>query len=113
MVSDRWTHAFIGAAVTIVTAFVPFSPLIGGGVAGYIHEKDGWQVGALSGLIAAIPFALLVALAAAFFVIVPTPAEGLRFLLVLFAGTLLGTSVYTVAFGAVGGYVGEYLARER
>jgi hypothetical protein len=51
----RLTNALIGAVVTVVLPFVPFSPLLGGAVAGYLQERDGFRVGAPSGAIAAVP----------------------------------------------------------
>ncbi|MFC6727016.1 DUF5518 domain-containing protein, partial [Halobium palmae] len=38
--SDRWVNALVGAVVTVVLSFLPFSPLAGGGVAGYLDARD-------------------------------------------------------------------------
>ena len=56
--TETLKHAAIGAVVSLVTFFLPFSPVIGGGVAGYLHGSDrteGAKVGGLSGLLAAVP----------------------------------------------------------
>ncbi|WP_299270269.1 DUF5518 domain-containing protein [Halorientalis sp.] len=38
---DTTTNAVIGAVATVVASFVPFSPVLGGAVAGYIGRSDG------------------------------------------------------------------------
>lgn len=51
-------NALIGAVVMIVLSWIPFATVLGGGVAGYLHRgtrMEGARVGAVSGLIAAIP----------------------------------------------------------
>ena len=55
-------NALIGAAVTIVLTFIPFSSVLGGGVAGYLEGgefRDGVRVGTLAGLFAAVPVLIL------------------------------------------------------
>ncbi|MFB6196435.1 MAG: DUF5518 domain-containing protein [Haloplanus sp.] len=122
MVSDSTLHAVIGAVVTIVLSFIPFSPVIGGGVAAYLNEatdsNDALRLGALSGAIAAIPLLVFGFLAIAvfgFFVIGGVghgPAVGIGgLLLVLLVGGLIA-GVYTVGLSALGGYLGSYLVEE-
>lgn len=103
-------NAFVGAAVSVVTAFLPFSPVVGGAVAGYLERQNGASVGALSDVIAAIPLALVIFLATSLFVVVPDPAAGGIFLFISVAVVL--ASLYTIALGALGGFVGVYLADE-
>lgn len=106
-------NALIGAAVSIVLAFLPFSTVLGGGVAGYLQGgeyADGAKVGAISGVFAAIPFAFLLVFAGVFLLAVPV-----RFALALaaFAVTLLLVlSLYTVGLSALGGVLGVYVKRE-
>lgn len=106
-------NALIGAAVSIVLAFLPFSTVLGGGVAGYLQGgeyADGAKVGALSGVFAAIPFAFLLVFVGVFLLAVPV-----RFALALavFAVTLLFVlSIYTVGLSALGGVLGVYVKRE-
>ena len=117
--SDRSTlvNAFLGAVVSIVLAFLPFSPVLGGAVAGYLERRDGVRVGAISGAITALPLALVVVVAVLFgslFVIAPDPVVGGGILLVT-AVTLLGVTLvalYTVVLSAVGGYLGVYVYGE-
>lgn len=111
-------NAIIGAAVTVVFAFLPFSPVLGGTVAGYLQRGDyreGGKVGAISGILATVPIALFVTFVAAFLTI--APAVGGRtgvglffgFLFVVIASFFL---VYTVGLSALGGVIGVALADE-
>lgn len=110
MDSETLINAVIGAVVTIVTSFVPFSPVLGGGVAAWLEKSDrtgGARVGALSG--ALISLLLLPLL---FFGLVLAPFDfGLTFLLMLFV-VMLGAA-YLIGFGALGGYLGSYIREER
>ncbi|MFC7097151.1 DUF5518 domain-containing protein [Halobaculum marinum] len=114
--SETLKHAAIGAVVSLVTFFLPFSPVIGGGVAGYLHGSDrtaGAKVGGLSGLLAAIPGAVLATLIASIFVIVgPGQRSGLLVAFGVFFVALLIAALYGGALGAVGGFVGAYLHEE-
>ncbi|MFC5368370.1 DUF5518 domain-containing protein [Salinirubrum litoreum] len=115
MASNRLVNALVGAVVTVVTSFVPLSPVLGGGVAGYLQRGDtreGATVGAISGLLVAIPLAILGTLVAALFTIVPEGGGGGLLFAFVFLAILLVSSVYSVAFSALGGVLGAYLARE-
>lgn len=110
-------NALLGAVVSVVLSFVPFSPALGGAVAGYLQGEDGPRVGGLSGLLAAIPIALFGVLAALFlsFSLAVGPGGnalgGLVFLLVvLFVGVLM-VATFSVVLGAAGGVLGVALAR--
>ena len=113
---DSITLAIIGAVVTLVTSFVPFSPLIGGTVSGYLRGGDGAagvRVGAYAGLAAALPFALLglFVLGGLSIAAVELGLGGLG----LFVGLALVFSVlvsvaYLVGLSALGGYLGVSLA---
>ncbi|MDS0294117.1 DUF5518 domain-containing protein [Halogeometricum luteum] len=116
--TDFWVSALLGAVVSVVTSFVPLSPVLGGGVAGYLHagsREDGLRVGAVSGAIAAIPVVLLVALVfggLGFFTIVEDAFRATVF----FAGLLFVVTLIVVALSAglsaVGGYLGVYVREE-
>jgi len=114
--TETLKHAAIGAVVSLVTFFLPFSPVIGGGVAGYLHGSDrteGAKVGGLSGLLAAVPGAVLATLIASVFVIVgPGQRSGLLVAFGVFLVVLLIAALYGGALGAVGGFVGAYLHEE-
>ena len=117
--SDRSTlvNALLGAVVSVILAFLPFSPVLGGGVAGYLERRDGVRVGAVSGVITALPLALLLAVVVVFgsiFVVVPDPVVGggiLFVTLVLLVG-IVAVALYTVVLSAVGGYLGVYVYEE-
>ena len=111
-------NAAIGAAVSVVFTFLPFSPVIGGATAGYLQGGDyreGGKVGAISGAIAAIPLALVFLLLISFFTIVPSVGGRagvgvfLGFLIVVAASFAL---VYVVGLSALGGMLGVALADE-
>lgn len=110
------TNAVIGAVITVVTAFVPFSPVLGGGVAGYLQrgsDREGLRVGALSGVIASLPILAIVGLVTAvgFFgialtgeVALPLAVGAVLFLVSLF---VIG---YTVVLSTIGGFAGAAIA---
>ena len=72
---DTLVNGFLGAVVTVVLSFLPFSPLLGGMVAGYLEggeRGDGVRVGAIAGAIALVPlvaFGLLVSVFGAFYLL--------------------------------------------
>lgn len=116
---DALTDAIVGAAVTALTAFVPFSPVLGGGLAAYIHRGDrraGAKVGGLSGLVASVPIAVLFVFLVVGFGLAAADL-GLGLLAVAVGAALvvglLGTVVYMVALGAIGGYLGVALTEPR
>ena len=104
-------NALIGAAVGIVLSFVPLSPALGGGVAGYLEggeSDDGLRVGAIAGVVMALPLAFLGLVVSTFFFGVGAPVGvGILFLL-----ALVFLALYTVGLGALGGIVGASLEDE-
>ncbi|WP_458185104.1 DUF5518 domain-containing protein [Haladaptatus sp. NG-WS-4] len=107
----RLIHAIIGAVVTIVTAFIPFSPVLGGALAAYLEDSntdDGVRIGAISGAIATVPMILAGFLFVSIFAFGGVPGGFLVFLVLLGVFALL----YTMGLSALGGYVGAYLAAE-
>lgn len=111
-------NALVGAVVTVVTAFLPFSPVLGGAVAGYLQGADrrtGLRVGAYSGLVVSIPAFLLVVLAVTVFVAFPVgvPARGAVAVLVFAVVIGLVVVAYFAGLSALGGYVGAAIAEDR
>lgn len=122
---DTLINAVIGALVNVVAgSVIPFAPLFGGGVAGYLEggsREDGLKVGAMAGAIALIPVILLILLfGGIFFAIVggasmaggmpggmPFVAAGGFWFLVFFL--LIFGAIYFVGLSAVGGWLGNYV----
>lgn len=107
---DTLSVGVIGAVVTAVLSFIPFSPVVGGGVAGYLQRGDagaGARVGAVAGLIATLPVAVLLGFLVAGFV-----ASGAGFVAGIAAVALGVSALFAVALSALGGYLGVYLADE-
>lgn len=111
-----WTSAVLGAVVSGVLSFVPFSPALGGAVAGYLEQPESGRTvraGAASGLVAAAPAILVMA-----FVLVGVSLGLLAIekfgLAVLVAVVILLAVAFIAAFGAglgaLGGYVGGRFA---
>jgi len=108
--------AVVGAVVTAFVSFIPFSPAIGGGVAGYLESlrsERGIGPGALSGLLGAAPLLviLLFVTAGLYVGLASVSAAGLEVVTVavmLVAG--LFATVFAVGLGAVGGYIGGRIA---
>lgn len=110
-------NALIGGISSIVLAFLPFSPLIGGFVAGYLHDADrsaAIRVGALAGLVALIPLLFvgtLVFLFAAGGFLVGVPRASIVFIFIIFAAGTLAL-LYTIGLSAAGGYLGAIVAED-
>ena len=110
------TDALLGAAVTVVLSFVPFSPVLGGAAAGYLHEERGPRVGGLSGLFASVPVAMFLVLALlvlGFGMVVPAGADGAAFFAFFLVFVVLGAlfvAGFNVVLGAAGGVLGVALA---
>lgn len=126
---DTLVNAVLGGVVSFLTGnFVPFAPVLGGAVAGYLEggtRRDGVRVGALSGLIAFVPV-----MAVAVVISSILGAVGLGFGLGIFGGGAPGLGaagflgalfvlfllvmavVYFVGGGALGGWLGNYVKYE-
>jgi len=119
---DTLTNSLIGAAVIVLTTpFVPFAPVVGGGVAGYLQGRDakgGVTVGAVAGVISIVPLiALFVVIGNLFFFLfgaggtgIPAAVGGFGF--VVFLTLVVGMLLYVVVLSAVGGWLGSYLNAE-
>lgn len=106
MTNSTLLNAIVGAIVTVLTSFVPLSPILGGGVAAYLEggdRGDAILVGALAGLIAWIPLTPLL-----FLGLLIAPFDfGITFVLILFG---LGfVALYLVGLSALGGFIAAYI----
>jgi len=108
VIDDRTVLAVVGAVVSAVTSFVPFSPLVGGGVAGYVRRGssgDGLRIGALAGLALAAPYGLALAFLAGGAFAANAVTIGL-----LIVAALVVSAAVTVVLSAIGGYAGAAIA---
>jgi hypothetical protein len=117
-VGNTVLNALIGAVVAVLLAFVPFSTLLGGAVAGYLQGGDqsaAIKIGALAGVFAAIP--LVFGLVVLGTVIPFLPAFGATGSITALVGVfafvvLVVVLLYSIGLSALGGVLGRYVARE-
>lgn len=116
---DTLLNAGVGAAVTVLVSFLGVSPLLGGAVAGYLQRESresGAKVGAISGVLASLPYAGLLFLIFGVVLTIPVvdggiPIGGLGVLVVGFV-VFVGVFLWSVVLSAVGGFLGTYLREE-
>lgn len=116
---DTLVNAVIGAVATAVLSMIlPFAPVFGGAVAGYLQGGDrseGLRIGAISGGIAFIPAVLIAGVALLFIIpfFLGFGADGaLGFglfggIFVLFV--LVGVAAYIIGLSVFGGWIGNYV----
>lgn len=111
--SSPLLNALLGAVVTVITTpFIPFAPILGGAISGYLDAENpgsGAKIGAISGAVALVPLLVIVPLL--LFVLFLDPVFAIGILLVVFF-VLLFLVAYTVGLGALGGVLGVYIRRE-
>lgn len=114
---DSLLNAVIGAVATaLLSGFVPFAPVFGGALAGYLEggeRNDGLRVGFVSGIVGLVFAAILFVLAFVFFALIlgfggAPRAFGVMGFLVFVVGGLFG-AVYIVGLSALGGWLGNYV----
>ena len=102
--------------VTAVLSVIPLSPVLGGGVAGYLHRDRGTTVGAVSGLLAALPLLVVLWIAFGVFSFVLSAGDvpqGSAFVGVVLALVVAVIVVYAAVLGAVGGLLGVSFAERQ
>lgn len=110
------SYAVLGAVATGILSFLPFSPVLGGGAAGYVeHFGTGRtvSVGALSGFLAMVPILLILVFVTIglYAGLATVQYSGLGIVTaaaMLFA--LLFTAAYGAGIGALGGFAGGWVA---
>jgi len=108
---DGVTNALVGAVVSVVVSFVPFSSVVGGFVAGYLQRGDrgeSTRVGALSGLFTVLPAAVLVLFVVGGLAAGVAEVGAIGGALLILAGTLVAlvsALAVTVGLSALGGYL--------
>jgi uncharacterized membrane protein (GlpM family) len=120
---DTLVNTLIGAvASTVLSGVVPFAPVFGGAIAGYLQagdRNDGLRVGALAGLVAFVPALLFGILVLGFVlsVVVGGAVRGAPMGFSLFGSLgvvgviLFGVFgfAYFVGLSALGGWIGNYV----
>ncbi|WP_248517781.1 DUF5518 domain-containing protein [Salinarchaeum laminariae] len=117
-VSHYGANALLGALVTIVVSFVPFSQVLGGLVAGYLEQTESERtasVGAASGVLSTVPAVVVLLFvtggAASGFLAIGEGGAAL----VSVALALLGVSFIVLlggGLGAIGGHLGGQFAKD-
>lgn len=113
-------NAVVGAVVSVLGSMVvPFAPLVGGAVAGYLEggtRSDGVRVGLVSGLVALVPGALLGVLTfglfGTFLLGMGVGFDGLAlgvFGVWILVILLVGGALFAVGLSGLGGWVGNYI----
>jgi uncharacterized membrane protein len=109
-------NALLGGIVGVVLSFIPFSTVLGGGVAGYLEggsSTAGAKVGALAGLIAFIPFVFILGIVLLFVPVIATPGPRIQLALwVSILLILLFAALYTIGLSIIGGVAGVYVKEE-
>lgn len=105
-------NAIIGAVVGVVLSFIPFSPILGGAVAGYLEGgsgRRGLKVGALAGFLMLIPLLFF-----AMFLLIMIFGFAREGAAIAFAGIFIMffMMIYTLGLSILGGYLGVYLKKE-
>ncbi|TYL40457.1 hypothetical protein CV102_02465 [Natronococcus pandeyae] len=118
-VDSYGTYAVVGAVVTVVFSFVPFSPVLGGALAGYLERAESERtvsVGTLAGLLPFLPVLVILAFVLGG-VVAGLLAVGLAGEAIVVGAALLFTLLLVVtigaALGALGGYLGGRIAERR
>jgi cell division protein FtsL len=109
---NSYVNALVGAVVTVLLSFIPFAPLVGGAVAGFLERREGTRIGVFAGVFAAIPLFLLLLLFGGALTVIPIPHGGVESIVVVVLLVVFFLLLYVVVLSAVGGVVGVYLGEE-
>ena len=121
---DTGINVLLGAVATVILGgFVPFAPVLGGALSGYLqggNRSEGLRVGLYAGLVALIPLVLLFFFGGTimFAVLTGGMASGMPMgvpaavsgAFIVFA--FVFATVYTVGLSALGGWLGNYLKKD-
>lgn len=112
------SYAVLGAVATAVLSFLPFSPVLGGGVAGYLERFRSGRtasIGAVSGFLAMLPAIVILIFVAIGLYTGLSNLEYGGFGIVTTAAMLFAivfTAAYGAGLGALGGFAGGRLAEQ-
>lgn len=114
-IPSRTGTAILGSLVTLVAWFVPFSPILGGAVTGYLGggaRRAAIVTGGLAGLFASVPV-LVVSAAVGWALAVEAPAGVSLFVGFMLTFSLFLGIAYMVGLSALGAYLGNSLGASR
>jgi hypothetical protein len=112
------SYAIVGAVTSAVLSFIPFSPLVGSGLAGYLGRQDtghSTSIGAFSGFLYVVPgFVIMLFLTVGLFAGLSEIGEsGLGFVVVtIMLLVMVLVAAYGAGVGALGGFIGGRLAED-
>lgn len=112
------SYAVTGATASAVLSFIPFSAIVGGGLAGYLSSQDtghSTTVGAVSGLLYSLPGLVIVLFVTIglYFGLAAVAEAGLGVVVVaVMVFVMLLVAAYGVGVGALGGFIGGRLAAD-
>jgi hypothetical protein len=118
-VGSYGAHAVLGAVATAVLSFIPLSPGVGGALAGYLERGESERTasaGALSGLLAMLPFLSVLVFVSGGLITGLRAVEQGGMATVAGATTLFALVVVAAigaGLGALGGYAGGRFAESR
>lgn len=118
-ISSYVSFAVLGGFVTVVLSFLPFSPVFGGLLAGYLERGESQRVvsvGALAGLLPLVPIIILMLFVLGGLLSGMSAIDQMGAGIVV-AVTLLLSIMFMAVFGgglgALGGYLGGWFAERR
>lgn len=113
------TYAVLGAVISVAVSFIPFSTVIGGGVAGYLEQQESNRtvsVGGLAGILPTLPVVIVAIVVLGGLVFTVSDFDGTSFLVLLIGVSVLSLLVLIIlaaCLGAIGGYLGGKIAEAR
>lgn len=106
-------NGLIGGVVAVVLSVIPFSTVLGGGVAGYLEggdHADGAVVGAIAGGVAFLPLAFLIGIVLLFVPVAGDVGSGVQLAIwVSVLVVLFLAAVYAIGLSILGGVLGAYV----
>jgi len=111
--TPAWIIGVVGATVSTILSFVPFSPVLGGAAAGYLdpdHAARGISVGAIAGVFASLPLFIVGLFTSVGLFVSGSPEAVIGVAVVLGIGVFFSI-VYFIGLSALGGYLGNWVRK--
>lgn len=118
-ISSYGSFAVLGGVATALLSFIPFSPVVGGAIAGFLERYESTRtvsVGTLAGFLPVVPILVLLGFVFAGLIdgMQTVGQEGMALFLVavlLLSGLIV--ALVGAGLGAIGGYLGGWIAESR